>query len=53
MTVDLSTVLRSPHDLHWGPCAQELPEKETPQEEGWAQGKEGKGENPRELLRQI
>lgn len=30
MTFDLSTVLRSPHDLHWGPCAQELPEKETP-----------------------
>lgn len=45
MTVDLSTFPRPPHHLHWGPCAQELPEKETSQEKGRAQGKEGKGKN--------
>lgn len=45
MTVDLSTFPRPPHHLHWGPCAQELPEKETSQEKGRAQGKEGEGKN--------
>lgn len=41
---------RSPHDLHRGPCAEELQEEEASQKKTWAQRKERKGENLGELL---
>ena len=53
MTGDLCSFLRPPHHLHWGPCAKELPEKETSQEKDRPPRKEGKGENLRELFWQV
>lgn len=53
MTGDLCSFLRPPHHLHWGPCAKELPEKETSQEKDRPPRKEGKGENLWELFWQV
>ena len=53
MTSDLCSFLRPPHHLHWGPCAKELPEKETSQEKDRPPRKEGKGENLWELFWQV